>query len=210
MSIFGVRKYSGATERFVINNINKIKTELDNATQVYKRDFETKLQSTDILFYKYTGDRSQNIRIVKQGQSEITQIYYKTLHSYVPFSEENYLSLFQTKIQDIGEKLKISADKMSIIANEPCLIKFSVYLDLHIEKMEAKQVTLKFYVKTNRVRTDTEISCNVTAEENKNYNINMHGALFLNNGDSLRLACESHLGELTFNFTSHSRFIAYV
>ena len=98
----------------------------------------------------------------------------------------------------------------SIIANEPCIIKFSVYLDLHIEKLEAKQFTLKFFVKTNRVRTDSEIYCNVIVEENKNYDVNMNGALFLNKGDSLRLACESHLGELTFNFTSHSRFIAHV
>ena len=209
MSIFGVRKGTDlATNQFVMNNVNKIKTELETATQTYKSQIDQDIQSTNILFYRYTGDRSQNIKIVKQGQSEITQIYYTTMNSYVPFSEENYLSLFQTKIQDIGEKVKISAD--SIIANEPCIIKFSVYLDLHIEKMEAKQLDLKFFVKTNRVRTDSEIYCNVIVEENKNYDVNMNGALFLNKGDSLRLACESHLGELIFNFTSHSRFIAHV
>ena len=101
MSIFGVRKGTDlATNQFVMNNVNRIKTELKTATQSYKRQIEQDIQSADILFYRYTGDRSQNIKIVKQGQSEITQIYYNTLNIYVPFSEENYLSLFQTKVQD--------------------------------------------------------------------------------------------------------------
>ena len=213
MSIFGVRKYSGATERFVISNINKIKTELDNATQVYKMVLDNKisnLQSTDVLFYKYKGDGLRNIKIVKQGQREITQIYSSTLNSFIPFNEEGYLSLFSDKIQDMGKKLKISSDKTSVIANEDCLIELSFYLDLHVEKVENKEHGLKFFIKTNRLRTDSEIACIVYVDENQSYNINLDGALYLNKGDSLKLACISPPGDITFNFTSNSRFIIFL
>ena len=215
MSIFGLRKATDlATNQFVMNNVNKIKTELDTATQTYKRQIDQTLtdfqQSTDILFYKYTGGGLRNIKIVKQGQREITQIYSETLNSFIPFNEEGYLSLFLHKIQDIGEKLKISTDKTSIIANEDCLIKFSFYLDMRVEKVESKEHGLKFFIKTNRVRTDSEIACIVYVNENQSYNVNLDGALYLNKGDSLRLGCISPPGDITFNFTSNSRFIVHI